>query len=156
MGTLHHKLNRNILMKYRGLSPKDHLTKLKGAVPTFKEFVSFLLDEVRTGHDLDMHWTPVYSFCNPCQVNFTHVVKFETFDRDSNVIVSAAGLQNFLARSNGKLSHENPSKGMRGEQRTMESYLQELSGDQIRNLTKLYQPDFDIFGYEAPTLSKKH
>ena len=41
---------------------------VKKLVPTFKEFVSFVLDEAREGNELDMHWTPVYSFCNPCQV----------------------------------------------------------------------------------------
>ena len=97
-----------------------------------------------------MHWTPVYSFCNPCQVNFTHLVKFETFDKDSNAIVEAAGLQSYLPRSNGKLSHENPSKSVQGAEGTMENYLKELSEEQVRNLTRLYQPDFDIFGYKVP------
>ncbi len=41
----------------------------------------------------DMHWTPVYSFCNPCQVNMSHVVKFETFDRDQAEILALAGIQ---------------------------------------------------------------
>lgn len=120
-GSLHHKLNRHILIKYRKLSPKDlqlpvrrmdrhqqrrrqlvasrlngkvptDFQPVKKLVPTFKEFVSFILDEVREGHELDMHWTPVYSFCNPCQVDFSHLVKFETFDQDSNDIVRAANL----------------------------------------------------------------
>ena len=175
-GSLHHKLNRNILINYRGLSPKElvrmqsikkvdrlqrrrrymssrnarPLPPVRRLVPTFKEFVSFILDEVEQGRDLDMHWTPVYSFCNPCQVNFTHLVKFETFDTDSNTIVEAAGLQSYLPRSNGKLSHENPSKSLQGAERTMENYLKELSKEQVGNLTRLYQPDFDIFGYKVP------
>ena len=31
--------------------------------------------------------------------------------------------------------------------KSIETYLQELSSDQLQELTKLYQPDFDIFGY---------
>ena len=100
---------------------------------------------MREGHELDMHWTPVYSFCNPCQVNFSHLVKFETFDQDSNDIVRAANLQSYLPRTKGQLSHENPSKKDTGK--SIETYLQELSSDQLQELTKLYQPDFDIFGY---------
>ena len=117
-------------------------------VPTFREFVTYILDEVEQGRGLDEHWTPVYSFCTPCQVNFTHVVKLETFDEDSNAIVAAAGLQSYLP--NGNLSHKNPSKAVQGTDPSMESYLNELSLEQVRDLTRLYQPDFDIFGYKVP------
>ena len=57
------KRNRN-----RSHSKELILPPVKKLVPTFKEFVSFVLDEAELGHELDMHWTPVYSFCNPCQV----------------------------------------------------------------------------------------
>ena len=67
------------------------------------------------------------------------MVKFETFDKDSNDIVAAAGLEGFLTRTGGKLSHENPSKAGQQQHRSVQSYLDELSED-------LYQPDFDIFG----------
>ncbi len=40
-----------------------------------------------------MHWTPVHDFCRPCQLNFTHVVAFETFDRDQKDVLRKAGLE---------------------------------------------------------------
>jgi hypothetical protein len=36
--------------------------------PTFREFVQFVIEENEKGNKPDMHWAPVYSFCNPCQV----------------------------------------------------------------------------------------
>ncbi len=38
--------------------------------PNFSEFVGYILDENEKGNQLDMHWIPVYKFCNPCQVKF--------------------------------------------------------------------------------------
>lgn len=46
--------------------------------PLFDEFVRWLLCEWRAGKELDMHWTPVVSFCTPCQVRFDVIAKFET------------------------------------------------------------------------------
>ena len=131
------------------IKPGVRPTAAKQLVPTFKEFVTYILDQVKIGQNLDMHWTPAYLFCNPCQVNFTHLVKLETLERDSNAIIESAGLQSYLP--NGKLSHENPNPKSHhhGQDRSMESYMNELSTEQVKELTKLYQPDFDIFGYNA-------
>jgi len=183
-GSLHHKLSRQILIKYRGVSPRalqvhsigsrvdrrrqrynqlqakrsrnrSHSKELfplpvKKLVPTFKEFVSFVLDEAREGNELDMHWTPVYSFCNPCQVNWTHLVKFETMDLDSTTLLKTAHLESYLPKTGGKLVHENPSK--RDVDRSSDSYMKELTPQQLEQLTALYQPDFDIFGYDPNTI----
>lgn len=46
--------------------------------PTFPEFVSYLLDEIKAKKELDMHWTPITNFCTPCQVKFNVIVKFES------------------------------------------------------------------------------
>ncbi len=41
----------------------------------------------------DMHWTPVFDHCSPCQVNFSHIVKFESFDRDQREILKLARVE---------------------------------------------------------------
>lgn len=46
--------------------------------PRFEEFVKWLLCEWRAGNELDMHWTPIVTFCTPCQVRFDVIAKFET------------------------------------------------------------------------------
>ena len=69
-GSHHEKVGRAIILKYRGVDVKKSGRiglKLK---PTFTEFVRYILDDYHAGIDLDMHWTPVYSFCNPCQVQY--------------------------------------------------------------------------------------
>ena len=105
--SFHDKMRKDIVVKYRHISPSSY--RHGESIPTFKEFVSYILDEFHSGRELDMHWAPVYSFCNPCQVNLTHIIMFETFDRDTMEIVEKAKLNHFLP-ANGKLQNKNKSK----------------------------------------------
>ena len=91
---------------FQHILPQNYRHKV--TVPTFKEFVNYILDEVRAGNELDMHWTPAYSFCNPCQVNLTHIIKFETFNRDTEAILEKVSLKHLLPPT-GKLN-QNKSK----------------------------------------------
>jgi hypothetical protein len=59
---------RSIILKYRGVDVKKLGRVGLKLRPTFTEFVNYLVDDFKAGVSLDMHWTPVYSFCNPCQV----------------------------------------------------------------------------------------
>ena len=87
---------------------------------------------------------------NIFQVNWTHLVKFETMDLDSTTLLKTAHLESHLPKTGGKLVHENPSK--RDVDRSSDSYMKELTPQQLEQLTALYQPDFDIFGYDPNTI----
>ena len=45
------------------------------------------VQEHESGSVLDMHWSPVHSFCTPCQFNLTDIVLFETQDQDMEYIL---------------------------------------------------------------------
>ena len=142
----HDKLGRRILMKYRHVHPSRFRHRARFP-PSFKEFTRYVLDEVKEGNDLDMHWTPVYSFCNPCQLNLTHIIKFETLDRDTRSILEIAGLTNLL-QPNGKLMKKNTAKGYENTSSVVDKYLNELTPELINGLRDLYDIDFDLFGYD--------
>ena len=70
--TLHDKLRRRITQDFRGV-PVPKMRNLPEAfIPTFSEFVQYLVRESKKGKDPEMHWAPAYSFCNPCQVCKSH------------------------------------------------------------------------------------
>ena len=94
-----------------------------------------------------MHWEPVYRFCNPCQVNLTHIIKFETFDRDTRKILEKANLMQYLPDS-GKIA-ENVSKGNNNSSSLVDKYLNELPSYLLKELYDMYEIDFDLFGYHA-------
>lgn len=70
--TLHDKLRRRITQDFRGVSVPKTRNLPEEFVPTFYEFVKFLVRESKKGKDPEMHWAPAYSFCNPCQVCKSH------------------------------------------------------------------------------------
>ena len=65
-GSYHDKMAQKILENTRGLPKNEY--KFKETVPTFAEFVEFVLDEYDRNGDVDMHWAPVVDFCSVCQV----------------------------------------------------------------------------------------
>ena len=73
-GSYHDKMAQKILETYRGI-PKN-MYKFKVTVPTFAEFVEFILDEYDRNGEVDMHWAPVVDFCSVCQVRKQRVLKY--------------------------------------------------------------------------------
>ena len=148
------KLSRNILAKYRQMDLNSYVPGITSP-PSFTEFVRYIVDEVADSQTLDMHWTPVYSFCNPCQVDLTHIIKLETFDRDTKWIVQKANLTNFMPQTastegESKLK-KNAAKDGQNTSSIVHSYLLELPHEILHNLNNIYKVDFDIFGYQQIT-----
>uniref|UniRef100_A0A182PPS5 Carbohydrate sulfotransferase n=1 Tax=Anopheles epiroticus TaxID=199890 RepID=A0A182PPS5_9DIPT len=87
-------LGEQIVKKFRKTHPAKGVKPPHG--PTFREFLEFLVSHYRSGGRFDEHWSPVYSFCTPCSINFTLIAKMETFQRDSEYIIRQAGLETLL------------------------------------------------------------
>lgn len=64
--------------------------------PTFKEFLTFLITNYKTKQHMDEHWSPIYTFCTPCSINYSLIAKVETFRRDTEYIIRQAGLETLL------------------------------------------------------------
>ena len=67
-GTLHDRLRRKITQKFRRVRVPNKRNLPEDMIPTFKEFAQFIISEAEKEKEPEMHWAPVYSFCNPCQV----------------------------------------------------------------------------------------
>ena len=165
-GSLHDKLNGKIVAKYRNvtvkqddISPGERREKFiqsivgggkkrgkKFPAPTFSEFVRFILDEAALNGPLalDMHWTPVNDFCQPCKLNFTHIVKMETFSRDERLVLQTLGIADsvFVRREN-----ESTNKA---EKNDVDFTLDDPN--LIKGLCRLYKADFEIFGFDLPEI----
>ena len=66
-GSFHDKMSQKILEKYRSLPKKMY--KHKKTVPTFSEFIEYVLDLYKKNGEIDMHWAPVVNFCSVCKVS---------------------------------------------------------------------------------------
>ncbi|KAG7171096.1 Carbohydrate sulfotransferase 14-like 2, partial [Homarus americanus] len=60
-------------------------------IPTFKEFVSFLVEEEI--QEYDDHWTPISYTCGLCYINYTAIIHTETYQDDIRYIMSRPNTQ---------------------------------------------------------------
>jgi hypothetical protein len=84
------------------------------------------------------------------QVNFTDIIKFETFDRDQDHILKKSGIQD-LVQIEKRRTHGQPRKSSDFVQK----YIDELSPQLFEEIIELYYVDFEIFGYPYPVQTSK-
>ncbi|XP_043477439.1 carbohydrate sulfotransferase 11 isoform X1 [Leptopilina heterotoma] len=138
--TFHSKLGSYIVSHYRQRSKKGG-GKQGPRYPLFDEFVRWLLCEWRAGKELDMHWTPVVSFCTPCQVRFDVIAKFETLHDDQNYLIKKAGVGHII-----KPEWQNPTRGAQTKD-VIKHYYKQLSINQVNDLYGMFRYDFILFDY---------
>ena len=142
--TIYDVISKHIIVRYRS---QDKLPwDFKGFPPTFTEFIQYILEQEDAGYEPDMHWAPVYSFCNPCQVHLTHIIRMETFDRDTKEILKKANLTQYLPSVQKR--RLNISSGERSSYEAAQPNLDQLPRELRKRLYNMYKIDMDLFGYE--------
>jgi len=148
----HDKIRRKIIERYRNVTiPKTSLRLSQSFIPTFSEFVRFIVEEHESGSVLDMHWSPVHSFCTPCQFNLTDIVLFETQDQDMEYILRKTGVHDRVG-----VVQKNRSKGPGKTHDMTQRLISELSRSLYNGVVRLYSVDFKLFGYPIPTYAQLH
>lgn len=76
-------LGESIVKQFREHANENNDTSVGG--PSFKEFLQYIVYRYksRNQNQFDEHWCPYWKFCTPCSINFTVIVKLETFQRDT-------------------------------------------------------------------------
>ena len=82
--------------------------------------------------------------CGYCDVDYSVLGKVETLDDDLRFIVQEKGLQGLIPAEevSGLRMNSVPHGGRRAER-----YFAQLTGSQKFRLLRLYQFDFELFGY---------
>ncbi|NXO25869.1 CHST9 sulfotransferase, partial [Cisticola juncidis] len=108
---------------------------------SFQEFVNFII--AKQPHALDIHWKPMFLLCDPCNIHYDIMGKYETLGLDSGQVLKIIGAPEHLqypslkrygseSRTNGYITLE---------------YLRQLTSEQIEKIKKLYEMDFFLFNY---------
>ncbi|XP_037905578.1 carbohydrate sulfotransferase 11 isoform X3 [Hermetia illucens] len=137
--SFHDKLGSKIVRTYR----KNKAERHKPKYPTFSEFVSWLLHEVRKSNHIDMHLVPATKFCTPCLIKFDVIAKFETLEEDQMYLIEKAGLSNVIMPE-----WRNTGKGKK-TQELLQTFYSQLTRKQLDGLYNYYRYDFEVFGYSA-------
>ncbi|XP_017863415.1 PREDICTED: carbohydrate sulfotransferase 11 isoform X1 [Drosophila arizonae] len=140
--SFHDKLGRSIVRTYR---KKPKLISRAGNTkyPSFPEFVHWLLDQIKRGNYIDMHFVSATSFCTPCLIRFDMILKFESLAEDQLYLIEKTGLQRVIAPV-----WRNMGKGGRKTQELQQQFYSQLTKQEMLELYNYYQYDFDLFDYD--------
>ncbi|KAK0085971.1 hypothetical protein PV325_004167 [Microctonus aethiopoides] len=110
-------------------------------LPTFKEFINYVICQWKAGRQLDEHWRPIIESCTPCLIDFDIIIKFETMQEDQEYLIKLAKLEGII-----EPTWLNQAKSSQTED-VIKDYYSQLSRNQIQELAVLYKYDLEIFGY---------
>uniref|UniRef100_A0A3Q0RQ02 Carbohydrate sulfotransferase n=1 Tax=Amphilophus citrinellus TaxID=61819 RepID=A0A3Q0RQ02_AMPCI len=114
-----------------------------GIHPSFSHFIQYLLDP-QTEKDMPFneHWRQVYRLCHPCQIQYDFVGHLETAEEDAEHLLRLLRVDNVV---------EFPTSSRNLTASSWESdWFSTVPVEARRELYKLYEPDFRLFGYERP------
>ncbi|CAL4171126.1 unnamed protein product [Meganyctiphanes norvegica] len=137
-------LNRHIVSSYRRLEDKS-----KGDLPTFEEFVRYLVDHTPTddsiaekrSHRTDRHWFHYYANCAICDIHYNIIAKMETIQEDTRYIKDKFNLVI------PDLTWNNHHGTNSSSEEAAVQLFRDLPGDLTKALYIRYRMDFLMFNY---------
>ncbi|KAI9527100.1 hypothetical protein NQZ68_034087 [Dissostichus eleginoides] len=114
-----------------------------GIHPSFPNFLQYLLDpQTEKEMPFNEHWRQVYRLCHPCQIQYDFVGHLETAEEDAEHLLRHLKVDNVVEFPT---SHRNFSAS------TLEAdWFNTVPLETRKELYKLYEPDFRLFGYDKP------
>nr|XP_020469987.1 carbohydrate sulfotransferase 12-like [Monopterus albus]XP_020469988.1 carbohydrate sulfotransferase 12-like [Monopterus albus]XP_020469989.1 carbohydrate sulfotransferase 12-like [Monopterus albus] len=114
-----------------------------GVTPTFQQFITYLLDpETESEKMFNEHWRQVYRLCHPCQVKYDFIGRLESLETDAEQLLKLLKVDDMIHFPSG------------AQNRTAASWerdwFAQIPLTMRRELYKLYEPDFEMFGYPKP------
>ncbi|XP_006817748.1 carbohydrate sulfotransferase 11-like [Saccoglossus kowalevskii] len=109
---------------------------------SFSDFVNYILKT--DSNQLNKHWGLIKNKCNPCNIDFDILGKFETLSEDSKGIlnaISASEIVDFPSYA----THRTSSASLD----VLAKYYSQLSKQQTERLYSKYETDFRLFDYNA-------
>ncbi|PIK50597.1 Carbohydrate sulfotransferase 14 [Apostichopus japonicus] len=137
---------------------KTWLAKLRGISRfnvSFTEFADYLRNQrntLMTGPE--EHWREMYRLCEPCSIGYDFIGKMESIDRDAQYVFDNV----INVTENSKIYFMNSSANIHvtgsSDETIFDKYYHSLPDATIQGLLQRYKPDFRLFGYDVPVVSK--
>ncbi|XP_030264059.1 carbohydrate sulfotransferase 12 [Sparus aurata] len=114
-----------------------------GIHPSFSQFIQYLLDpQTEKEMPFNEHWRQVYRLCHPCQIQYDFVGHLETAEEDAEHLLRQLRVDNVVEFPT---SHRNLTASS-----WEADWFSTVPVEARRELYKLYEPDFRLFGYHRP------
>ena len=92
---------------------------------------------------IDRHWQPYVSRCSFCQIQYTYILAYETFNDDMKAMSLITNIPF------NKPGHWNKRKANNKKQTV--DFFNQLNTTELLRLEKLYALDFKMFNYSSDT-----
>lgn len=127
-----------------GSLPKTAAEAFKAGIkPTFQQFIAYLLDpETERERIFNEHWRQVYRLCHPCQVKYDFIGRLETLETDAEHLLKLLQVDHLVHFPSGARNRTAAS--------WEKDWFAQIPVAMRRKLYKLYEPDFELFGYPKP------
>lgn len=139
------EIGTQIIRKYR-TNPSNRSLH-EGNDVTVSEFVNYVIDEWMAKRELDVHWKSMVDICLPCSVKYDFIGKFETMEKDIDFLLHNLKEDEFRQYFKKTL----PSS----TNHLVNQFMDQLTPRQISDLTRVYEQDFQVFGYQ-PNVTNTH
>ncbi|KAM4662506.1 carbohydrate sulfotransferase 9-like [Discoglossus pictus] len=108
---------------------------------TFEEFARYIIKE--NPKYRDTHWRPMFQLCDPCNIQYDIVGKFETMNQDAASILQTIGAPKGMEYPSVK---HFPIEARTNENMIIDHY-RKLPINVLRRLLHIYRFDFSMFDY---------
>ena len=101
----------------------------------------------------DKHWQSYYTLCQPCLIDYDHIIRLETADNDIGIVLdhlNYTGSEERLAVSN---RHENMKRNTKNKLDVVTRQMNLMESDILHGLLKVFRYDFELFGYSWNNVS---
>uniref|UniRef100_A0A3B3IND1 Carbohydrate sulfotransferase n=1 Tax=Oryzias latipes TaxID=8090 RepID=A0A3B3IND1_ORYLA len=132
-----YKNQKNVPVKYNG-------TKRTYLKPSFHNFVQYIVDPRTEKYaPFEPHWRQMHRLCHPCLVEYDFVGHQESLQEDARQLLKMLKLEDAIKFPP---SYENMTSG-----NSVMEWFQGVPIEDRRKLYKIYEKDFQLFGYRRPT-----
>ncbi|XP_042862492.1 carbohydrate sulfotransferase 11-like [Penaeus japonicus] len=118
--------------------------------PSFRQFLMFIREEMekfwasKGQHEVNNHWKPFWWYCAPCHFEYNAVAHMETLSEDQEYIIRETKLYGKL---NNTRTHSSKNDHFTSTREATKWYFGQIPRSLLEEIIRLYQPDFDLFGY---------
>ena len=137
------EIGSKILKKFRNNT--DNTDYSSGNGVTFVEFIKYVIYEFEIQKAVDNHWNTIHNLCQPCQVKYDYIGKFEALFVDSDNVFTEIGMDKTLTFPNQGANSKHPIK----KSLLLFQMFSQLPLNTLTRLYQIYHADFNAFGYET-------
>ncbi|XP_066974675.1 uncharacterized protein [Macrobrachium rosenbergii] len=121
------------------------------AVPTFGDFLEYVLLSNVTDDPFSSHWSRYWETCSPCSISYDVIAKLESAEEDLQMVYERMGLHR---NSITEEKHNESPYSDKSKENMLAFYYSELDPALIGGVYRRFALDFQLFEYDIMNVFK--